>query len=684
MPDCDQRPSSDCADVAVINTLDGFNVQPRLSIPFDGLIDVDSVSGNTVLLIRLGDVSCQRDKDDDRCDEDAEELRPHVIGIDQVVWDPATFALHVQSAELLDQHTRYALVVTRGIRDAAGRPVEPTEGFRRFRETVRGPYRHLLLAAIEAAHRLGVRERDIVTASVFTSQSTTSILEKIRDQITTTTPDPADFLLVDGDARPTVFPLQTVTDIAFRGESHVGGPLDPPVHLALNLLTGVESVAFGRYSSPNYEFHREFIPAVGTRTGAPLRCGTNEIYFNLFLPPARLKQANGLWPVAIFSHGVGANKNALVNIAATLAAHGIATMAINTVGHGLGPGGTLTVTLQGGESRTFSAGGRAVDQTGDGQIGPDEGFFAASPRAIIYATDSIRQTAADLIQLVEVIKLGVDVDGDGVHDLDPSRIYMVGNSLGANIGTVLLAVEPSVHVGAFSSAGNPVSENRRLGPGGRQQFAQVLLARTPPLLNASGLARLDGVLVGPPLFNENFPLKNGEALDVVMEDGTSSEIQGPVANTVTGAMAIQEFMDHLGWVSQPGNAVAYAPYLRRHPLSNMTPKSVIYQFAKGDQGAPNPNMTAIIRAGALTDVTTYYRHDLAYQEFPTLPKNPHGFMVNVNNMPLIALGAQEQIAVFFDSDGATIIHPDPARFFEVPIQPIPGRPLLPDGLNFIP
>jgi hypothetical protein len=26
-------------------------------------------------------------------------------------------------------------------------------------------------------------------------------------------------------------------------------------------------------------------------------------------------------------------------------------------------------------------------------------------------------------------------------------------------------------------------------------------------------------------------------------------------------MAIQEFMDHLGWVSQPRNAVAYAPYL---------------------------------------------------------------------------------------------------------------------------
>src|SRR5262245_16168079 len=34
-PDCSNRPS-DCEDIDVINTLDGFNLQPRLSIPFDG------------------------------------------------------------------------------------------------------------------------------------------------------------------------------------------------------------------------------------------------------------------------------------------------------------------------------------------------------------------------------------------------------------------------------------------------------------------------------------------------------------------------------------------------------------------------------------------------------------------------------------------------------------------------
>ena len=41
-PNCASRPS-DCADIDVLNTLDGFNVQPRISIPFTGAIDLASV-----------------------------------------------------------------------------------------------------------------------------------------------------------------------------------------------------------------------------------------------------------------------------------------------------------------------------------------------------------------------------------------------------------------------------------------------------------------------------------------------------------------------------------------------------------------------------------------------------------------------------------------------------------------
>ena len=103
--------------------------------------------------------------------------------------------LHVESDELLDQHTRYALIVTSGIRDASHARVKATDSFRRFRQTVRGPYKHALLEAIRAARHLGVREDEIATASVFTTQSVTAVLEKIRDQIKAATPEPADFAL---------------------------------------------------------------------------------------------------------------------------------------------------------------------------------------------------------------------------------------------------------------------------------------------------------------------------------------------------------------------------------------------------------------------------------------------------------------------------------------------------------
>jgi hypothetical protein len=120
LPDHVTRPS-DYDDISVVNTLDGFNLQPRLSVAFSGPIDVGTVNSNTVFLIKLGDATAP------------EEGGGQVIGINQTVWDVATNTLHVESDELLDQHTRYALIVTRGLRDADGQPVEPSDEFARFR-----------------------------------------------------------------------------------------------------------------------------------------------------------------------------------------------------------------------------------------------------------------------------------------------------------------------------------------------------------------------------------------------------------------------------------------------------------------------------------------------------------------------------------------------------------------------
>ena len=384
--------------------------------------------------------------------------------------------------------------------------------------------------------------------------------------------------------------------------------------------------------------------------------------------------------MAIFGHPNGGYKeDPSLSVAGSMAAHGIATLAINAVGHGFGPLGTLTVSQSVGGPVTFSAGGRGIDQDGDGTIAGNEGLTTAPPRDIVFFTDGIRQTAADLTQLVRVIEVGMDVDGDGQHDLDPSRIFYFGQSFGANYGTVFLAVEPSVRAGVLTVAGDPLA-NRQLGAG-RAALGNLLDSRQPSLINFPGITVLGGRAVGPPLFHENLPLRDGVPLTVSLADGTTQVIQSPVINDVSGAMAIQEVLENTEWVSQAGSPVGYAPHLRRAPLPGVPAKSVIFQFAKGDLGAANPNTTAILRAGDLADRTLYYRHDLARAEIPSLPMNAHMFMVSIGVVAFrdISLGAQAQIAIFFVSDGETIIHPEPARFFEVPIQ---GP--LPEALNYLP
>ena len=465
-----------------------------------------------------------------------------------------------------------------------------SEAFRRFRQIVRGEYKQALLDAIHAARRVGVREQDIAVASVFTTQSATAVLEKMRDQIHAATPEPADFLLGPQGER-TVFSLEGVTGIRFDQQTGVDPPVFTPVNLNLSLIRdtfpgAVGTLAFGKYLSPDYQVHPgEYIPPVGTRTGRPAVQGVNEIYFNLYLPSGPTPA--GGWPVAIFGHPNGGYKeDPSLSVASSMAARGIATLAINAVGHGFGPLGTLTVSQSVGGPVTFSAGGRGIDQDGDGTIAGNEGLTTAPPRDIVFFTDGIRQTAADLTQLVRVIEVGMDVDGDGQHDLDPSRIFYFGQSFGANYGTVFLAVEPSVRAGVLTVAGDPLA-NRQLGAG-RPALGTLLDSRQPSLVNSPGITVLGGRAIGPPLFHENLPLRDGVPLTVSLADGTTQVIQSPVINNVSGAMAIQELLENMEWVSQAGSPVAYARPPPEGPAAGRACQVGDFSVRKGGPGRRQP------------------------------------------------------------------------------------------------
>lgn len=655
LPNCQQRPS-DCADLTVINTLDGFNLQPRLSVPFNGPVSLATVNSDSVFLIRLGDTL------------PGGATGAKKVGINQIVFDPTSNILSVESDELLEQHTRYALIVTDDVRGGNGGRVKAATSFKRFRDkanasqgqsTAVQDYHQALRGALDSAQAFNIKRKKVIAASVFTTQSATAVLEKIRAQLDAATPAPADFRLGPGGAL-SVFPLSSVTGITFNRQTGTAPTFQsvPVPVVALGLAPGaVGQVAFGKYLSPDYETPEKFIPAVGTLSGTPTAQGTNEIFFTLILP-ASPKPANG-WPVAIFGHGfTDYNNNSPFAVAASMAAAGIATVAINVVGHGGGPLGTLTVNLSGANAVTVPAGGRGIDQDGDGTIDSTEGVNATPPQGIITNRDGLRQTVVDLMQLVRVIKRGVDIDADGLADLDAGRIYYFGQSFGGIYGTMFLAVEPNVRVGVPNVSGGAIVEIARLSPVFRPLVGLALAFRQPPLINVGGVSKIE--------FNENIPLRN----------------QPAIINNVAGATAIQEVLENTEWVSQSGNPVAYAVHLKKKPLSGVPAKLVIFQFARGDQTVPNPTTTAILRAGDLAGNATFFRNDLAFGANPTVPKNPHTFLTNlaVVSVAPFAIAGQRQIATFFASDGTVVIDPDEnAPFFEVPIT-LP----LPEDLGFIP
>ena len=639
-PNCAVFPS-DCQDIDVLNELDGFNVQPRISIPFTAAIDPASATSGSIFLVKLSD--------------------GEVTGINQVIWNPASATLHAESDQLLDQYATYLLVVTTGVRDAAGDPIEPARfirdlNFGQSNDQGDKDYRQELVQALNHSLPAGIRKAEVAAASLFTTQSVTPLLEQVRRQVKASTPTPASFTLGTAGER-TVFARNSVSSILFARQTTVAppGPGTPlPAFPLLSLFGSIGTIAFGAYDSPDYETAGKWIPATGSATGVPAVQSTNRVHFNLFLPNSTAPA--GGFPVAIFGHGFGDNKNSSpLVVAASMAQAGIATIAINVVGHGGGSLGTLTVNRTTDGPVTLSAGGRGFDQDGNGTIDSTEGVNAAAPKTLISGRDGLRQTVIDLMQLVRELEVGMDVDGNGSRDLDPSRISYFGQSFGGIYGTKFLAVESNVRTGVPNVPGGSIIEIARLSQSFRPLVWLALVNRTPPLANLPGLFQ----------FDENIPLRN----------------LPPLIDTVPGAEAIQRLIEWTEWTSQSGNPVAYAPHLTQTPLAGVPAKSVILQFARGDKTVPNPTTSAIIRAGGLESRTTLFRNDLARAAIPALPSNPHTFLTGIGGAgTTIALQAQAQIATFFASGGTVTIDPDGAgTFFETPMV---GPP--PEDLAYIP
>jgi pimeloyl-ACP methyl ester carboxylesterase len=644
LPSCETQYTA-CQEVGLLEQVDGFNIRARTLVRFSGPIDPTTLKGG-MFYVALNNIEA---------DEPGVNRPGDVIAVDEVIYDPSTNTAYAKPIVPLDQHARYAFVVTDGVKDASGAAVTMDPAFSACLQAST-TYCQMLSAA---ASTISTAPQALVAATVFTTMSATAWLEHARDDLESIPP-------LTSILPNSTFQVSNLAGITLHEQTGSVPVSYTDISLPLNatLLAGLGSVTIGSFQSPNFLNTDETIAPYPTNPMLPIPGSMNQVYFNALLPSSPKPTAG--YPVVIFGHGLGDSRfGGPTAVAPTLARSGFAVIAINAVGHGYGPLSTVSFTDTSGNTTTLTAGGRSVDLNGDGIIEGDEGCVLVAP--IGFGTrDCLRQTVVDLMQLVRAIQQGIDLDGDGKPDLDAAHIYYGGQSLGAMYGTMLNALEPSVRAATLNVGGGTEIDIARWSPAYNALAVETLAMRMPSLLNEGNTYNEDYVFPGQPAH----------------------------VTTVPGAIAIQNEFEILEWLTMSGDPMAFAPHLKLAPLAGLTARPALMQFAIEDMTMPNPATSDLISAAGLLSNTWEYRHDLARAITPDLPADPHPYLVlfvNLNGSTIqlpgldgltISLDAQGQMAGFFAADGATI--PDPNNlsylFYGIKLFQMPA--MLPLTLGF--
>jgi len=166
------------------------------------------------------------------------------------------------------------------------------------------------------------------------------------------------------------------------------------------------------------------------------------------------------WPVVIYQHGITTNRATMLAVADAFAAACMAVVAIDMPMHGLTgneTNGTEEFKDVPVAERTFDLDLVTQDVSGSITAPESDGVIDGSGTHFINLTnllntrDNVRQAVSDLFVLVDAIEEGAVTDGSNTMDAD--KIYFIGHSLGAMVGTVFTAIEPNVKSAAFAFGG---------------------------------------------------------------------------------------------------------------------------------------------------------------------------------------------------------------------------------------
>ncbi|MFZ5469989.1 MAG: hypothetical protein ACOZIN_11190 [Myxococcota bacterium] len=394
--------------------------------------------------------------------------------------------------------TTYAAVLTKRLRDEDG-------------HVVRSPFKYINYTAQtealsplpECLGKYGLSIDDVSFTWSFTTQSITHPLRVVRDGLYGLGP----MAYLERDFPPEELRLHKVRSqggdnlTIVPGEDFVAlaktllpqlnkGKIEPEVLEMIDSYKFVGFHAVGSFESPQffprtdaegnmlplYEQVWKLDPLTGEAFVRPER-----VTFWLTVP--RPEYSRRPAPLVIVSHGYTSNNLEMVIYAGYFARHGIATISIDCVSHGLELDDTDTqiarAVFKGHNLEpmidALMAYPRAHDWNRDGRPDSASDFWTAY---VFHTRDVVRQSAVDYMRLVRLIQtfdgarrwrfdvdkdgtpeLAGDFDGDGLVDIGAgASMAVTGGSLGGIMSSVLSGIEPKIDVGVPVAGGGGLTD----------------------------------------------------------------------------------------------------------------------------------------------------------------------------------------------------------------------------------
>ncbi len=366
------------------------------------------------------------------------------------------------------------------------------------------PYRQRIAPTLNAFfEQVDIERHEVVSATVFTTQYVTWDMMHVRQQL---------------------------EDMAAASLPEVDGDwvrLDTS-HTNLDSVWEIEYDTVEWRHNRQFAYDEDFIPVAN---------GTDRVMLRLNLPDASTLTYQQPYPVVIMGHGINSSRGESTSNANILAPYGFATVGIDFLEHGFRDDGADIVLAM---LRIFDV------------LHP------------LRFRDYFKQNAADIIWLKHLIRglseldlLPYETGGDGVPDLDTSRIFYVGNSWGSLHAPIIAAVEPDIEGYVLNVGAVDLLSVALDGPIGMMILDVVGLLDS--ILN---LSLEDSFMV---LFDLEFHMVGG------------------------------------------GDSLSYTPYVFDHPLYDPPGpiKNILHQMASEDETLGGPACAAMARNLGLTLMEPY-------------------------------------------------------------------------------